>query len=277
MTRRARLRDLFFQLTREAPLAQVFAALRLAQPFVSVDGLAVKRVAEQLFGLRGPTLRDFCRRSWWAEQANLALRARLAWNQAEVHGLCELPDFSRIQALVRAGRGVVLAAAHLGAMSAAASLVHVHFPRTLFLLDHPWSRPGGPRVITVQQRQQRLTALLQARDHLRGGGLVWLAPEGTAAPNPIRVQLRGRTLSMGRGAAALARTTGAASVPIAARWVGERLAFLTGEAIEPRVTGDAEAWERQWVQSYLAAADAWIAGVPENLPPYGGIYMGLRA
>jgi hypothetical protein len=105
---------------------------------------------------------------------------------------------------------------------------------------------------------------------------VWLAPDGSSIVDGVTVPLRGRPLHIGRGAALLARMTGATSVPIAAGWRGRRIGIDVGEPLRPRASAP-DAWEREWLTSYVTTTDAWTTRTPENLPARGSLYERLLA
>jgi hypothetical protein len=264
------LRQLLVQASRDVPLGQLLDLLWAARRLMGVDRLSIARFGPGVLGLHGARLRDAGERAWWADKASEILAARLASRPEEVRALVDAAELARIEDAARAGRGVVLAAAHVGPVAVQADVVHQRFPGTLFLLRSPWSRPGGPRVIAVSSPAARITALVEARDQLRRGGLVWVAPDGKAIPDAVHVPLRARRLAMSRGAAALARATGAPALPIGAGWQARRIRLLVGEPIRPP-DGEARAWELAWLTRYLATADAWASSAPENVP-LDGIY-----
>jgi hypothetical protein len=268
---RPAFRHVLLAAVRDVPPAALLQMLRSLQPLVPVGRMPIRRVGTQIFRLGGAALRDFCRRAWWGTNAADVLRARLGFRPDEAAAVCDPPDFGPIERAAQAGRGVILAATHVGPMHLGALLVFRRFPDTLFLRRHPWRIPGAPRVLLVEPPSQRRLVLATALAHLRRGGLVHVAPDGRSVERTIDVPLCGGALPLGRGVATLARLSGARAVPVGVGWAGERVRALVGEELALPAAAPLD-WERAWLTAYTAYLDRWSRLCPENLPAVGNLY-----
>ncbi len=267
----AALRHRLVAASTALPLPLGRAALALLSRGVAPARLPTALAAATAFGLTGPARARFCRRVWLGNKLNELVYARLARDPSR---LADLVDLAALDAL-GSPRGLVFASTHLGPNYVAAAAVHARLPETLFLLGHPGLGPRGARTLAVDTEHERAAALLVARRHLRAGGSVYIAPDGTAGPLDHEVPLRGGVVPMSRGAAALARLAHAHALPIMVGWCDGHLRFITGPPIPPAPSAEADT---AWLATYLAQVDRWCRELPpENLRLYGSIYAHWRA
>ena len=263
---RAGLRRGLVAASGDLPLAWLLSALAGMSRFVDVDRLPAAQAAADAFGLRGAARTTLCRRAWWGAKAAEVIESRLRRRPADVLGALAAADLGAIDRARQSGRGVLLAGAHLGPDRVAATVVRDRFPDALFLLNEPWRGPGSANLLRVDEDANRGAALVEARRHLRRGGLVYLAPDGISGPLDVRVPLRGGHVPMGQGAAALARLASAPAFPVVAAWVDRRIRILVGDALAPAPAED-------WLAEYVRQLDRWSSDLPpENLRLYGSIY-----
>lgn len=234
--------------------------------FVDVDELPAAQAAADAFGLHGAARRTLCQRAWWGAKAAEVIEARLRRHPADVLGGVAGADLGPVERALALKKGVLLAGAHLGPDRVAATVVRDRFPEALFLLNEPWRGPGSARLLRVDDDADRGGALVEARRHLRAGGLVYLAPDGISGPLDVRVPLGGGHVPMGQGAPALARLAAVPAFPIVAAWVGGRIQILVGDVLAPAPAED-------WLAEYVRQLDRWSSELPpENLRLYGSIY-----
>jgi lauroyl/myristoyl acyltransferase len=267
---RAELYRLLVEASRHAPVPSVLRALRVLGRFVTVERPAPARIGEKVFGLRGPALREFCRRAWWGAKASDVLAARLDAARG-VDGVVARADFSRVADAVRVGRGVILAGAHVGPSRVAASLIRDRFPETLFLAGQPWPGPEPARVLLAFTPEERRAVLAAAHLELRRGGLVHVTPDGAFFARQVTVPLRAGHVPIARGVATLARRSGAIALPVAATWSRGRVVVDVAPPIAPRAA-EPDAWELEWLAIYLAFVDRWTAAAPENVRFKGSVF-----
>lgn len=110
--------------------------------------------------------------------------------------------------------------------------------------------------------------LRRAVDTLKAGGIVSLALDGTrGARQPVR--FLGQDISVGRGAATLARLTGARFVPVTTRWIGNsaRIEVCFHPPIPTPVIdrSDAARFEAALLESATLWFESYLRSHPETL------------
>lgn len=155
----------------------------------------------------------------------------------------------------------IVATFHVGAVHAfGPALERLHSP-VLAFRDGPIFIPRGALEIqtTEGDEQLRAGALYRALQHLRGGGVVFLALDA-ARGEAIEARCLGHRLHIAPGAFALARWTGAPIQLAVARWTGHRVAI---DLADPAVTPDDTA---EWLERYLLESPSEITlGLLRNL------------
>jgi hypothetical protein len=154
---------------------------------------------------------------------------------------------------------LILGTFHIGAMQAlGAAIERLPGPVLVLRLGALYSpRPPVEILSTEGDDQRRAFSFQRALYHLKEGGFVVLALDGSPGPG-LRVPCLGRTLELARGPFALARLTGAPLVPLTARWrkseveaeVGAALGGMEGGMEEGALAASAA----RWLEGYLMAA-----------------------
>ncbi|KND57101.1 TPR domain protein, putative component of TonB system [Candidatus Burkholderia verschuerenii] len=192
--------------------------------------------------------------------------------------LGDLDDTERaIMPLMDAGKGVIVATAHVGPMYAGLMVLE--------LLDIPsrWlsSTPGvstasyaSALISTADQSEAQV-----ARESLRAlqsGVALCIAVDGALNPAAPRVQFAGQEITYSSFAARAAHRLGAPSVFYAPRWENGRIVNTLERLPDARPGEDVEAFAVRWQQAYLGHLREYLAGAPENLRLSGGIWRHVR-
>ncbi len=150
---------------------------------------------------------------------------------------------------------LILGTFHVGAVQAlGAAIERLPGPVLVLRLGALYSpRPPVEILSTEGDDQRRAFSFQRALDHLKEGGFVVLALDGSPGPG-LRVPCLGRTLELARGPFALARLTGAPLVPLVARWRKSEVEAEVGAAIGGMEEGALAASAARWLEGYLMAA-----------------------
>lgn len=155
----------------------------------------------------------------------------------------------------------ILATFHVGAVHAFGPALERLQSPVLAFRDGPIFTPRGALEIqtTKGDEQLRAAALHRALQHLRDGGIVFLAFDD-ARGDGVEAQCLGRRLRIAGGAFALARWTSAPIQIAAARWIGHRVAIDLGQPL----TTPSEA--AGWLERYLLETPSEVTlGLLRNL------------
>jgi lauroyl/myristoyl acyltransferase len=148
----------------------------------------------------------------------------------------------------------------------------------------PVELPQGFEVCpTSGPPENRAIALKRALNHLKGGGLVFIAMDGRIGDTTHETTFLGRRFPLRRGPGILARLTGAPVLPVLARWQprARRITITAYEPLPPPICPPesgvlfedalaAEAW--RWFEHYLRATPEevgieiprWLRNVPPS-------------
>lgn len=256
------------------PLAWIDTGLDRLARVIDPERLPAARAAADALGLRGDERRRFGQRVWAGNKRSDVLWTRLARDPGTLARLVVDTPVAPIARLLAERRGLILAAVHHGPVRVAAMSVRRLYPDTLFVVEESRLFPAHARVPPLGDERERAAALVEARRHLRAGGVVYLAPDGHAGRHELTLPVRGGTVALQRGAATLARLSGAPALPITAAWTDEGVRVLHGEPIAPPRTAQDEA---AWLGAWLACVDGWLAALPaENLRLYGSLWERWR-
>ncbi len=266
------LRNHMLDVAAELPLAWSERALWRLAARVDVRPLHTAQRVADAYGLDDAARERWCRRAWWGAKMGEVLWRRVERRPHEVNALVRGVELAQVDRALGEGRGVMLAAAHHGPLQVGITFIRARYREALFLLREP-RRLRGANVLDVGDGANRAAALVEARRHLRRGGLVYVAPDGVsgiASGAMVSLPLRGGVVAMARGTATLARLAGVATIPMTAAWRDGHIVVTSGaEMPAPR---DAAA-ERDWLATYLAQVDDWTRSLPpENVRLYGSIF-----
>ncbi|MFG0227346.1 tetratricopeptide repeat protein [Achromobacter sp. 413638] len=180
--------------------------------------------------------------------------------------------------LLAAGRGVVVATAHVGPMYAGLMALELLGIPSRWLATAPRiarSSYAAALISTADQTEAQVAkACMRA---LASGHVLCLAVDGAANPAAPRASFAGQEVTYSGFAAHLAHRQGVPSVFYAPRWENGRVAYTL--ALLPAATPgeDADAYALRWRQAYFEHLRAHVAGPPENLRLSGGIWRHVQA
>lgn len=180
--------------------------------------------------------------------------------------------------LLAAGRGVVVATAHVGPMYAGLMALELLGIPSRWLATAPsiaQSSYAAALISTADQTEAQVAkACMRA---LASGNVLCLAVDGAANPAAPRVDFEGQSVTYSSFAAHLAHRQGVPSVFYTPRWEDGRVAYTLEmlPAVEPGE--DADAYARRWQEAYFKHLRAHVAGPPENLRLSGGIWRHVQS
>lgn len=180
--------------------------------------------------------------------------------------------------LLAAGRGVVVATAHVGPMYAGLMALELLGIPSRWLATAPsiaQSSYAAALISTADQTEAQVAkACMRA---LAAGNVLCLAVDGAANPAAPRSVFEGQAVTYSSFAAHLAHRQGVPSVFYTPRWENGRVAYTLEmlPAVEPGE--DADAYARRWQEAYFKHLRAHVAGPPENLRLSGGIWRHVQA
>ena len=142
----------------------------------------------------------------------------------EVNALVRGVELAQVDRALAEGRGVMLAAAHHGPLQVGITFIRARYREALFLLREP-RRLRGANVLDVGDGANRAAALVEARRHLRRGGLVYVAPDGVSgiasgAMVSLLAQADGRTRVVVDGSGRVSWMSTRAEALLARRFAG---------------------------------------------------------
>lgn len=179
--------------------------------------------------------------------------------------------------LLAAGRGVVVATAHVGPMYAGLMALELLGIPSRWLATAPsiaQSSYASALISTADQTEAQVAkACMRA---LAAGNVLCLAVDGAANPAAPRTQFEGQAVTYSSFAAHLAHRQGVPSVFYTPRWENGRVAYTLEmlPAVEPGE--DADAYAQRWQEAYFKHLRAHVAGPPENLRLSGGIWRHVQ-
>lgn len=179
--------------------------------------------------------------------------------------------------LLAAGRGVVVATAHVGPMYAGLMALELLGIPSRWLATAPsiaQSSYAAALISTADQTEAQVAkACMRA---LAAGNVLCLAVDGAANPAAPRTQFEGQAVTYSSFAAHLAHRQGVPSVFYTPRWENGRVAY-TLEMLPAAEPGeDADAYAQRWQEAYFKHLRAHVAGPPENLRLSGGIWRHVQ-
>lgn len=180
--------------------------------------------------------------------------------------------------LLAAGRGVVVATAHVGPMYAGLMALELLGIPSRWLATAPsiaQSSYAAALISTADQSEAQVAkACLRA---LGSGKVLCLAIDGAANPAAPRTTFEGQEVTYSSFASHLAHRLGVPSVFYAPRWENGHVAY-TLEMLPAVIPGeDADAYSLRWQTAYFERLKEHLAGPPENLRLSGGIWRHVKS
>jgi len=167
------------------------------------------------------------------------------------------------------GRGLILAAAHIGPPKFAMHAILDGHDSPMILTnteDMPgWLPELGGTLMHPGNPERRAEIMLRAAVRLRAGGVLFAAPDGGSATEAVTFKAYGRRWKLAAGLPALARMLGSPCCVALALWEGNRVVLRTYPIEAPDRALDRDAFHRDWAMKYWAVLASVIERSPENL------------
>ena len=186
------------------------------------------------------------------------------------------PDPKAAQALRERTGPTILGLWHFGPLGMLPFALESIGVRSLIVTKAPlnrWTRDPEEKNVRIAiddgDFQTRTSAVRRALTHLKGGGTVAIAIDGSQGQQGLILPFLGRQFAVSRGAAALARLTGASIVPCTMQWgkTGWKMAIRVFEAL-PRpstMPDDSEAFERNYLAQAVRSFEQFARAHPAQL------------
>lgn len=267
--------------TRSARLPNTFQEA-LAQMEEKLDTAPIPQARlDWAWSLRGDTSIDRAtweRRARWGHMVDhllfdwLECREERAEEAMELLG--ELDTGERFFApLLAAGRGVVVATAHVGPMYAGLLALELVGIPSRWLATAPsiaQSSYSAALISTADQTEAQVArACMRA---IKSGYVLCLAVDGAANPAAPRTTFEGQDVTYSAFASHLAHRLGVPSVFYAPRWENGRVAYTLEMLPAANPGEDAQAHSQRWQKAYFERLREHVASEPENLRLSGGIW-----
>ncbi|MDR6603461.1 tetratricopeptide (TPR) repeat protein [Achromobacter deleyi] len=180
--------------------------------------------------------------------------------------------------LLAAGRGVVVATAHVGPMYAGLMALELLGIPSRWLATAPSVAQSSYATALISTADQTEAQVAKACMRALGSGYVLcLAIDGAANPAAPRTTFEGQDVTYSSFASHLAHRLRVPSVFYAPRWENGHVAYTLEmlPAVEPGE--DADAYSLRWQKAYFERLREHVAGPPENLRLSGGIWRHVQS
>ncbi|CAB3680063.1 hypothetical protein CEY09_17920 [Achromobacter marplatensis] len=180
--------------------------------------------------------------------------------------------------LLAAGRGVVVATAHVGPMYAGLMALELLGIPSRWLATAPSIAQSSYAAALISTADQTEAQVAKACMRAIGSGYVLcLAIDGAANPAAPRTTFEGQEVTYSSFASHLAHRLRVPSVFYAPRWENGHVTYTLEmlPAVEPGE--DAEAYSLRWQKAYFERLREHLAGPPENLRLSGGIWRHVQS
>jgi tetratricopeptide (TPR) repeat protein len=179
--------------------------------------------------------------------------------------------------LLAAGKGFVVATAHVGPMYAGLMTLELLGIPSRWLSTTPSvSRASYARALISTADQTEAQVAKECLRALQGGFAVCLAVEGAPNPAAPRIAFEGQEITYSSFASRAAHRLGLASMFYAPRWENGKIVHTLAMLPEVRPGEDVDSYATRWQDAYLTLLRDHIAGPPENLRLNGGLWRHVR-
>lgn len=180
--------------------------------------------------------------------------------------------------MLAAGRGVVVATAHVGPMYAGLMALELVGIPSRWLATAPNSARSSYAEALISTADQTEAQVAKACMRALGSGYVLcLAIDGAANPAAPRTIFEGQEVTYSSFASHLAHRMGVPSVFYAPRWESGRVTYTLEMLPSANPGEDAEAYAQRWQKAYFERLREHLAGPSENLRLSGGIWRHVTA
>ncbi|WP_313625095.1 Vi polysaccharide transport protein VexE [Achromobacter sp.] len=175
--------------------------------------------------------------------------------------------------LLAAGRGVVVATAHVGPMYAGLMALELVGIPSRWLATAPSVAKSSYSAALISTADQSEAQVAKACMRAIGSGYVLcLAIDGAANPAAPRTTFEGQDVTYSSFASHLAHRLNVPSVFYAPRWENGRVAYTLEMLPAANPGEDPDAYAQRWQKAYFERLREHLAGAPENLRLSGGIW-----
>lgn len=175
--------------------------------------------------------------------------------------------------LLAAGRGVVVATAHVGPMYAGLMALELVGIPSRWLATAPSVAQSSYSAALISTADQTEAQVAKACMRAIGSGYVLcLAIDGAANPAAPRTTFEGQEVTYSSFASHLAHRLNVPSVFYAPRWENGRVAYTLEMLPAANPGEDADTYAQRWRKAYFERLREHLAGAPENLRLSGGIW-----
>ncbi len=174
------------------------------------------------------------------------------------------------------GKGVILAAAHLGPLYTGPLALNVMGVSHRWLASAPSiseAANASTLISTSDQSESQVTR--SVLDALQSGHAVTIALDGASNPAAPRTTFEGAKVTYSSFGASLAYRYGVPCLFTAPYWSQARIEFTVTALPMPESDEAQEAFANRWREAYLACVRDHFQRGPENLRLSGGIWRGL--